>query len=40
MLMDDISRNKCFFFQVRILHVLRFISVYDLFADSPSLHSS
>jgi hypothetical protein len=29
------SRNKCFF-QVRILHVLSFISICDLFTDSPS----
>jgi hypothetical protein len=25
-----------FFFQFRISHVLRFISIYDLFTDSPS----
>jgi hypothetical protein len=29
------SRNKCFL-QVRISHVLRFISICDLFTDSPS----
>jgi hypothetical protein len=35
MLVEDMSRNKCFFFQVRISHVLRFISFCDLFTDSP-----
>jgi hypothetical protein len=30
------SRNKCFCFQVRISQVLRFISICDLFTDSPS----
>jgi hypothetical protein len=34
-LVEDISRNKCFF-QVRISHVLHFISACDLFTDSPS----
>jgi hypothetical protein len=29
------SRNKCFF-QIRISHVLRFISICDLFTDSLS----
>jgi hypothetical protein len=31
----DISRNKCLL-QVRISHVLCFISIYGLFTDSPS----
>jgi hypothetical protein len=35
MLMEDISRNKCSF-QVRILHALCFISIWDLFTVSPS----
>jgi hypothetical protein len=35
MLMEDMSRNKCFS-QVRITHVLRFIPICDLFTDSPS----
>jgi hypothetical protein len=35
MLVEDMSRNKCFL-QVRISHVLRFISICDLFTDSPS----
>jgi hypothetical protein len=30
----DMSRNKCFF-QFRISHVLHFISISDLFPDSP-----
>jgi hypothetical protein len=29
------SRNECFF-QVQISHILRFISICDLFTDSPS----
>jgi hypothetical protein len=33
---EDMSRNKCCFFQVRISHFLRFITIYDLFIDSPS----
>jgi hypothetical protein len=33
------SRNKLFF-QVRTVHVLRFISICDLFTDSPSLSVS
>jgi hypothetical protein len=33
-LVEDMSRNKCFF-QVGISHVLRFISICDLFTDSP-----
>jgi hypothetical protein len=37
MLVDDMSRNRCFF-HVRISHVLRFISIYDLLIDSPSYH--
>jgi hypothetical protein len=32
MLVEDMSRNKCFF-QVWISHVLRFISICDLFTD-------
>jgi hypothetical protein len=35
MLVEDMSRNKRFF-QVRISHVLRCVSIYDLFTDSPS----
>jgi hypothetical protein len=35
MLVEDLSRNKCCF-QVRISHVLRFISISDLFTDFPS----
>jgi hypothetical protein len=35
MLVEDMSRNKCFF-KVLLSHVLRFISICDLFADSPS----
>jgi hypothetical protein len=35
MLVEDMSRNKCIF-QVRISHVLRFISICGLFTDSPS----
>jgi hypothetical protein len=35
MLVEDMSRNKCFS-QIRISHVLRFISICDLFTDSPS----
>jgi hypothetical protein len=35
MLMEDMSRKKCFF-QVRISHVLRFIYICDLFTHSPS----
>jgi hypothetical protein len=31
----SMSRNKCFFFHVRISHILRFISVCGLFTDSP-----
>jgi hypothetical protein len=37
MLVDDMSRSKCSF-QVRMSHVLRFISICDLFTDSPSYH--
>jgi hypothetical protein len=33
---EDVSINKCFFSsQVRILHVLSFMSIFDLFVDSP-----
>jgi hypothetical protein len=35
MLVEDVSRNK-YFFQVRISHVLGFISICYLFTDSPS----
>jgi hypothetical protein len=35
MLMEDMSRNKCFF-QGRISHGLRSVSICDLFTDSPS----
>jgi hypothetical protein len=35
MLVEDMSRNKCFF-QVRISHVLRFVSICDLLTDSHS----
>jgi hypothetical protein len=35
MLVEDMSRNKCSF-QVQISHVLRFISICDLFTDCPS----
>jgi hypothetical protein len=35
MLVEDMLRSKCFF-QVWISHVLRFISICDLFIDSPS----
>jgi hypothetical protein len=38
MLVEDILRNKCFF-QVRISRVLHFISICDLFTDSPSYFS-
>jgi hypothetical protein len=34
MLVEDMSRNGCFV-QVRISHVLRFISICDVFTDSP-----
>jgi hypothetical protein len=34
-LVEDMLRNKCSF-QVRISHVLRVISIYYLFTDSPS----
>jgi hypothetical protein len=34
-LVEDMSRNKCFLFQVRISHDLRFISICDVFTDSP-----
>jgi hypothetical protein len=30
-----VEEKKCFFSQVLILHVLRFISICDLFIDSP-----
>jgi hypothetical protein len=30
-----VSKSKCFFFQVRISHVLLFISICDQFTDSP-----
>jgi hypothetical protein len=33
MLVEDMSRNKCFY---EISYVLRFISICDLFTDSPS----
>jgi hypothetical protein len=33
-LVEDMSRNKCFF-QVLILQILRLISICDLFTDSP-----
>jgi hypothetical protein len=35
MLVEDISRNKCFF-RLQILHVLGFIPICDLFTDSPT----
>jgi hypothetical protein len=35
MLVEYMSRNKCFS-QVRISHILRFISICDLLTDSPS----
>jgi hypothetical protein len=35
MLVEDMSRNKCFF-QIRISHVLRFISICNPFTDSRS----
>jgi hypothetical protein len=35
MLMEDMSRNKCFFFRFEY-HVLCSISICDLFTDSPS----
>jgi hypothetical protein len=35
MLVENMSRNKCFF-QVQISHILCFISICDLFTDSPS----
>jgi hypothetical protein len=34
-LVEYISRNKCFCFQVRIPHVLHFMSISDLFTDFP-----
>jgi hypothetical protein len=34
-LVEDMSRNKRFFL-VRMSHVLRFMSICDLFTDSPS----
>jgi hypothetical protein len=37
-LVEDMWRNKCFF-QVRISHVSRFISICDLFTDSRNLYS-
>jgi hypothetical protein len=33
---EDMPRNDCFFFQVRISHVLCFISICDLLTDYPS----
>jgi hypothetical protein len=36
MLEEDMSRYKCFFFQVRISHVLRFMFICDLYTDSSS----
>jgi hypothetical protein len=38
MLMEDISRNKCFYFSIRISHILRFISICDVFTNCPSYH--
>jgi hypothetical protein len=35
MLVEDMSRKKCLF-QFQISHVLRFISICDLFTDCPS----
>jgi hypothetical protein len=35
MLVEDMSRNKCFS-QVRISHILRFISIWGLFTDSST----
>jgi hypothetical protein len=34
-IVEEMCRNKCFF-KVRISHFLSFISIFDLFADSPS----
>jgi hypothetical protein len=36
---EDMPRNKCFL-QTWISHVLHFISIYDLFTDSPSYKRS
>jgi hypothetical protein len=33
---EDMSRNKCFFFQFQVARVLRFISISDLRTDYPS----
>jgi hypothetical protein len=33
-LVENMSKNKCFFFQVRIPYILRFISICDLLTDS------
>jgi hypothetical protein len=38
MLVEDMSGNKCFL-KVRISHVLRFISICDLFTDCPSYYT-
>jgi hypothetical protein len=38
MLVEHMPRNKCIF-QVRISHVLRFKTIFDLFNDSPSYDS-
>jgi hypothetical protein len=35
MLVEVMSRNK-YFFQIRISHVLRFISICDVFIHAPS----
>jgi hypothetical protein len=36
MLVEDMSRNKCFFFPASNIHVVRFIFICDLFTDFPS----
>jgi hypothetical protein len=33
MFVGDMTRNKCFFLRIRISHILRFISICDLFTD-------
>jgi hypothetical protein len=32
----NVGGGYCFFFQVRVTYVLRFISIWGLFSDSPS----
>jgi hypothetical protein len=39
-LVEDMSRNNFFFFQIRISHVLHFMFICDLFTDFPSYIAS